>query len=143
MSKNILVIHGPNINLTGSRKPDVYGYESFDELNEAIKKEALELGLGCEIYQSNFEGEIIGSIQKAPIKYDAIILNAGAYTHYSYAIRDAIEAVDIPCIEVHISNIFGREDFRNKSVIAPVCHGHISGFGKQSYLLAIHAAAMI
>ena len=143
MSKNILVIHGPNINLTGTRKLEIYGSTTFDMLNDNIKKEADKFGLSCEIFQSNCEGTLIDKIHEARGNVSAIILNAGAYTHYSYAIRDAIEAVEIPCIEVHISNIFGREDFRSKSVIAPVCLGQVSGFDVDSYLIAVSAAARL
>lgn len=137
MKKHIIVIHGPNINLTGEREASVYGQEGFDSINQEILAYAANLGMACEIYQSNIEGEIINKIQEVRHDYDGIVLNAGAYTHYSYAIRDAIASVHIPCIEVHFSNISGREEFRSKSVIAPVCAGSIAGFGKYSYMLAL------
>ena len=137
MKKNIIVIHGPNINLTGEREASVYGNETFDSINQQIMDYALENNVNCEIYQSNIEGELIDKIQQARHTFDGIVLNAGAYTHYSYALRDAIASVKIPCIEVHFSNVFGREDFRSQSVIAPVCAGNIAGFGKFSYMLAI------
>lgn len=137
MKKNIIIIHGPNINLTGEREASVYGKENFDSINQQIEKYCCDKGLGYEIYQSNIEGELINKIQQARLNCDGIVLNAGAYTHYSYAIRDAIASVKIPCIEVHFSNVHSREEFRKTSVIAPVCAGNIAGFGKFSYLLAI------
>lgn len=135
--KKIIVIHGPNINLTGEREATFYGKETFASINEEILAYAAKCGLDCEIYQSNLEGEIINKIQAVRHDCDGIVMNAGAYTHYSYAIRDAIASVHIPCIEVHMSNIHAREEFRHISVIAPVCAGQISGFGKYSYFLAI------
>lgn len=138
MKKNVLVILGPNINLTGEREPSVYGDESYAEINKEILSCAQSLGLVCMIFQSNHEGDIIDKIQEARKECDGIIINPGAFTHYSYAIRDAIASVKVPCIEVHMSNIYGREDFRQKSVIAPVCQGHIAGFGKNGYYLAMH-----
>lgn len=143
MKKHVIVIHGPNINLTGEREASVYGRESFDEINQEILKYASELNLNCEIYQSNIEGELINKIQEARHDFDGIVLNAGAYTHYSYAIRDAIASIHIPCIEVHFSNVYSREEFRRKSVIAPVCAGTIAGFGKYSYLLALRGLTHI
>lgn len=137
MKKSIIVIHGPNINLTGEREASIYGQETFDSINKQILEFCSNHGVNCEIYQSNIEGELINKIQQARHDFNGIVLNAGAYTHYSYAIRDAISAVKIPCVEVHFSNIFGREDFRSKSVIAPVCAGNVAGFGKHSYMLAI------
>lgn len=137
MKKRVIVIHGPNINLTGEREASVYGQENFENINQQILSYAEDLSLICETYQSNIEGELINKIQEARHSFDGIVLNAGAYTHYSYALRDAISSVKIPCIEVHFSNVFSREDFRSKSVIAPVCAGSISGFGKYSYMLAL------
>ena len=134
---DILVIHGPNINLTGKREPDKYGSETIDDINAQIMQKADMLGLGCEIFHSNHEGVIIDKIHSAMGKYAGIVINAGAYTHYSYAIRDAIAAVNVPCIEVHFSNIHARDDFRHKSVIAPVCVGSVAGFGKYSYIMAM------
>lgn len=137
MKKSVVVIHGPNINLTGEREASIYGKETFESINNQILDYCSKLGVNCEIYQSNIEGELINKIHSCRHDFDGIVINAGAYTHYSYAIRDAIAAVHIPCIEVHFSNVFGREDFRSKSVIAPVCAGNIAGFGKYSYMLAI------
>lgn len=139
MIKKILVIHGPNLNLLGEREPGVYGKTSLETLNSNIIERSKEQGLECEIFQSNHEGAIIDKLHSARLNFDGVIINAGAYTHYSYAIRDAISAIKIPCIEVHISNVFAREEFRSKSVIAPVCKGSISGFGLNSYYLAIMA----
>ena len=143
MAKKVLVIHGPNLNLLGEREPGLYGSTSFSELNQMLMDHAEQLGMECEIFQSNHEGAIIDKLHSARLVFDAVIINAGAYTHYSYAIRDAIHDIRIPCIEVHISNIHAREEFRNHSVISPVCHGTIAGFGIQSYLLALHAAAAL
>jgi len=139
MIKKILVIHGPNLNLLGEREPGVYGNTNIETLNDNILERSKEQGLKCEIFQSNHEGAIIDKLHSARLQFDGVIINAGAYTHYSYAIRDAIAAIKIPCIEVHISNVFAREEFRSKSVIAPVCKGSISGFGLNSYYLAIMA----
>lgn len=139
MIKKILVIHGPNLNLLGEREPDVYGDNGIDTLNSNIIDRAKEKGLECEIFQSNHEGAIIDRLHSARKNFDGVVINAGAYTHYSYAIRDAISAIKIPCIEVHISNVDAREAFRANSVIAPVCKGSISGFGFGSYYLAIQA----
>ena len=139
MIKKILVIHGPNLNLLGEREPDVYGDNGIDTLNSNIIDRAKEQGLECEIFQSNHEGAIIDKLHSARKNFDGVIINAGAYTHYSYAIRDAISAIRIPCIEVHISNIDARDAFRANSVIAPVCKGSISGFGFGSYYLAVQA----
>jgi 3-dehydroquinate dehydratase-2 len=138
----ILVIHGPNLNLLGKREPSIYGTFTIEDINNSIKRLADELGVEVSIRQSNHEGEIIDMIHDAG-GYDALIINPAAYTHTSLAIRDAISAVDIPTIEVHISNIHKREDFRQKSLIAPVVSGQISGFGPDSYLLALRAAVTI
>jgi 3-dehydroquinate dehydratase-2 len=139
MKKRILVIHGPNINLTGFREPGVYGKETLEDINSEILHLAEEEGLECTVFQSNHEGAIIDELHRAMNECDGVIINAGAYTHYSYAIRDAISAIRIPCVEVHFSNIHGRDEFRQRSVIAPVCAGQIAGFGKESYLLAVRA----
>ena len=139
MAKNVLVIHGPNINLVGSRETGIYGEESIEDINKQIILHAQSIGLTCNIKQSNHEGEIIDMLHTAKIEYDGVVINAGAYTHYSYAIRDAIAAIKIPCVEVHLSNIYNRDEFRQRSVIAPVCAGHIAGFGKFSYMLALYA----
>ncbi|HDZ62798.1 MAG TPA: type II 3-dehydroquinate dehydratase [Nitrospirae bacterium] len=138
----ILVIHGPNLNLLGSRETDIYGSKSLEEINRSLTDLALELGLNIVIEQSNHEGEIVDLIQNSR-EYSAILLNPAAYTHTSIAIRDAIAAVNIPAIEVHLSNIHKREEFRQKSLIAPVSAGQISGFGPESYLLGLRAAAHI
>ncbi len=139
MIKKILVIHGPNLNLLGEREPGVYGNDGIEVLNSNIIDRAKKHGLECEIFQSNHEGAIIDKLHSARKEFDGVIINAGAYTHYSYAVRDAISAIKIPCIEVHISNVDARESFRANSVIAPVCKGSISGFGFGSYYLAIQA----
>ena len=141
MIKKILVIHGPNLNLLGEREPVIYGNTGIDTLNSNIIDRAKEHGLECEIFQSNHEGAIIDKLHAARTTFDGVIINAGAYTHYSYAIRDAIAAIKIPVIEVHISNVFARDEFRSNSVIAPVCKGSISGFGFGSYYLAVQALA--
>ena len=137
--KKILVIHGPNLNLLGEREPGVYGSDSFESINNEIIEHAITKQFHCEVFQSNHEGEIIDTLHLARKSFDGVILNAGAYTHYSFAIRDAISAIKIPVIEVHMSNINARDEFRAKSVIAPVCKGSICGFGKQSYILAVDA----
>lgn len=139
--KKVLVIHGPNLNMVGIREPGIYGNIGIDTINEEILAHAQKIGLECEIFQSNYEGAIIDKIQQARTAYEGIVLNAGAYTHYSIAIRDAIAAIKIPVVEVHLSNVHAREEFRHLSVIAPVCSGGIYGFGKNSYLLALDALA--
>lgn len=143
MKKKVLIINGPNINMTGKRNISIYGTDSYDEINHEIMEYGKELSIECNVIQSNHEGDIIDALQRAGDEYDGIIINAGAYTHYSYTIRDAIETIRIPVIEVHISNIYKREEFRNKSVIAPVCAGHIAGFGKFSYMLALNGLCKI
>jgi 3-dehydroquinate dehydratase-2 len=135
----ISVLHGPNLNLLGFRDPDLYGKDDFDQVNKRIKEYAKSIGVDVQIFQSNSEGALIDAIQEARTWAEAIIINAGAYTHYSYAIRDAIADSRLPAIEVHVSNVHAREDFRRLSVIAPVCTGSIAGFGTRSYLLAIEA----
>jgi 3-dehydroquinate dehydratase II len=140
---SVLVLHGPNLNLLGEREPDVYGSMTIDDLNEILIEFGKEVELDVQIQQSNHEGELIDLIQDARTWADGIVLNAGGYTHTSVAIRDAIASIDIPVIEVHLSNIFAREEFRHQSLIAPVCRGNISGLGEQSYLLALVALANI
>ncbi len=137
MRKKVIVIHGPNINMTGERETNIYGKETLEDINRGIIAHANDLGLDCETFQSNHEGAIIDKIHLIRNQCDGVVINAGAYTHYSYAIRDAIALLKIPCIEVHLSNIHNREEFRHHSVIAPVCVGQIAGFGKYSYLLAL------
>ena len=139
--KTILVLHGPNLNLLGNREPGVYGRQSLRSIDEELQKLASLEGYELETLQSNHEGELIDAIQRAKDRgVVAIIINPGAFTHYSIALRDAIAAIDLPVIEVHLSNIYAREPFRRRSVIAPVCKGQISGFGPLSYLLAVRAA---
>ena len=138
--KKILVIHGPNLNLLGKREINVYGTTTIDEINDDLKKMAKAKGLELTIMQSNHEGEIVELIGKAKGNFDAILINPAAYTHTSVAIRDAISAVDVPTVEVHLSNIYAREEFRHTSLIAPVAKGQVSGFGKLSYLLGLEAA---
>jgi len=135
--QRLLIIHGPNLNLLGKRPVKFYGDLPLSEINKKIKDYAEYLGVKTEIFQTNIEGEIIELIQKAEDNYDGIIINPAAFTHTSVAIRDCIEAVRIPVVEVHLSNIFSREDFRQRSLTAAVCEGVISGFGYRSYLLAI------
>ena len=136
----ILVMNGPNLNLLGEREPSVYGDNSLSAINGRLKEQAEKSGVEIEFYQSNCEGSLIDKLHEARTQFDYIILNAGAYTHYSYAIRDAISAIKIPVIEVHLSNVHGREEFRHKSVISAVCKGVIAGFGEQSYALALQYA---
>lgn len=133
----ILVINGPNINMLGIREKNIYGNNDYNSLVEKIKKEANELDCQVDFFQSNIEGEIITSIQKALGVYDGIIINPAAYTHYSIGILDALKSVNIPAVEVHISNIHQREDFRKKSVTAEGCIGQISGLGFEGYTLAL------
>lgn len=138
--KKILVIHGPNLDLLGKREVDVYGKVTIDDINGELKKAARAGKVELEILQSNHEGDIVSAIGKAKGKFDAILINPAAYTHTSVAIRDAVSAVDIPTVEVHLSNIYAREEFRHTSLIAPVARGQVSGFGKDSYLLGLEAA---
>ncbi len=135
----ILIVNGPNLNMLGIREPAIYGTKGLDNINTAISTYAQGMKFKCDFFQSNSEGEIIDKIHTVYSEYDGCIINAGAYTHYSYAIRDAIAGVDKPFIEVHLSNVHAREEFRKISVIAPVCVGTIAGFGSNSYLLAINA----
>ena len=132
----ILVINGPNLNLLGSRKPEVYGHKNLEQLNSYVRESVSKVKL--DFFQSNHEGEIVDRLQEANYAYDAVVINPGAFTHYSVAIRDAIEAIQIPVAEVHISNVHGREEFRSRSVVSAVCQGTVSGFGINGYVLAIH-----
>src|SRR5580704_6161617 len=129
----ILILNGPNLNLLGQREPEVYGRLTLADIEAKVRERALKLKVDVEFRQSNIEGEMVNWIQAAKGKFEAIILNAAAYTHTSIALRDAISAVAIPTIEVHISNVFAREEFRHTSLIAPVCRGQITGFGVNSY----------
>ncbi len=133
----ILVIHGPNLNLLGKREPEIYGKITLDEINSLLRREAETLGVQVESFQSNSEGEIVTKIQDATNKYDGIIINPAAYTHTSVAIRDVVSSTGIPTVEVHISNIYKREEFRQKSFISAVALGVVSGFGVHSYLLGL------
>jgi 3-dehydroquinate dehydratase-2 len=137
----ILVIHGPNLNLLGKREPQIYGAETLDDINRRITALALELGVEVAFFQSNHEGELVQRIQDAIGAYQAIVINPGAYTHTSVALRDAISSTGIPTIETHISNIYKREEFRHHSYVSGVAVGQIAGFGPDSYLLALRAAA--
>lgn len=140
---DILVIHGVNLSLLGEREKEIYGRSTLEEINRKIYELCEQLNLKVEIFQTNHEGEIVDKIINNSHEVKVVILNPGAFTHYSYAIRDCIAGIGLPTIEVHLSNIYSRESFRHLSVIAPVCAGQISGFGPDSYLLAIHAARKI
>ena len=135
----ILVLNGVNLNLTGRREKGVYGSETLEDINKEIAAYAKARGAEAAFFQSNLEGEICTAIQQAEGKYDGIVLNAGAFTHYSYAIRDAIASVLVPVVEVHLSNVHAREEFRRNSVLTPVCRGEVLGFGKNSYILALES----
>ena len=139
----ILFLNGPNLNLLGMREPKVYGKSTLKDIETMVKKKANQFGCVVGFHQSNQEGDLVNWIQAAPGSYDVIVINAAAYTHTSVALRDAIEAVGIPAIEIHLSNVHAREDFRHQSLIAPVCCGHISGFGAFSYLLGLEAAVNV
>ncbi len=135
----ILVINGPNLNLLGKRKPDVYGHKNPEEINAFINDYFKRVTI--EFFQSNHEGAIVDKLQEADGMFAGVVINPGAFTHYSYAIRDAIEAISLPVAEVHISNVHGRESFRKTSVISEVCQGTVSGFGVYGYILAVQALA--
>lgn len=139
----VLFLNGPNLNLLGTREPGIYGTASLTDIESLVRKEAADLGVTVMFQQSNSEGDLVSWIQEAQGRFDRIVINAGAYTHTSIAIRDAIAAIRIPTIEVHLSNVFAREPFRSHSTIAPVCIGQISGFGSNSYVLALRAAVNI
>ena len=139
--KKILVLHGVNLNMFGKRDPAQYGTLTLDEINQQIEGLAKELGCNVETFQTNHEGEICEKIHEAHLeKVDAVVINAGAWTHYSYGLRDALAILKAPIVEVHMSNIHAREEFRHYSVIAPLAKGQIAGFGLQSYLLGLRAA---
>jgi 3-dehydroquinate dehydratase-2 len=141
--RKILVLHGPNLNLLGEREPNIYGSVTLEEINQELNQAAKALGVELRIVQSNHEGEIVETLQNARHWAEVILINPAAYTHTSVAIRDAISAIAIPTIEVHLSNIHAREGFRQASHVAPVAVGQIAGFGKASYLLALQAAAQM
>ena len=139
----ILVLNGPNLNLLGMREPGVYGTDTYEAVCDRIRDHAAARQMQVDFFQSNSEGALIDQLHAAMGTYDGVVLNAGAYTHYSYAIRDAIAAIRLPVVEVHMSNIHAREEVRHTSVIAPVCKGQIAGFGANSYLLALEALEAI
>ena len=139
MKKKILVVSGPNLNLLGTRKTSIYGQGSLEDIHQGLSRHAVDLNVDVECVQFNSEGEMIDCLQVSTDTCDGVIINAGALAHYSYALRSAIGAMLLPCIEVYISNVHTREEFRHDSVIAPVCIGVIGGFGKKSYLLALEA----
>lgn len=139
----ILFLNGPNLNLLGQREPDIYGRTSLADIEANVRERAAKLKVEIDFRQSNLEGELVGWIQQARSKFDVIVLNAAAYTHTSVALRDAIAAVGVSTIEIHLSNVHAREEFRHKSLIAPVCRGQITGFGANSYILALEAAISV
>jgi 3-dehydroquinate dehydratase-2 len=139
----ILILHGPNLNMLGTRQPEIYGTITLAQINERLERTADDRKSKIIVFQSNFEGELIDTIQKIGAECDGLIINPGALTHYSIALRDAIAGLSKPTIEVHLSNIYAREPFRHESVIAPVCRGQICGLGWRSYLLALEALISI
>jgi 3-dehydroquinate dehydratase-2 len=141
--RKVLAIHGPNLNILGQREPQIYGTMTLDAINDSMNRLAQELEIELKVVQSNHEGEIVTAIQQAMAWAQVLVINPAAYTHTSVAIRDAIAASKIPAIEVHLSNIYARETFRQHSMVAPVCRGQVSGFGAQSYALALRAAAVM
>lgn len=136
----ILFLNGPNLNLLGQREPEVYGKATLADIETKVRDRAAKLGAEIGFRQSNLEGELVAWIQEAKGKFDVIVLNAAAYTHTSIALRDAIAATGVPTLEIHLSNVYAREEFRQKSLIAAVCRGQITGFGPHSYVLAVEAA---
>jgi len=143
MMKSILVLHGPNLNLLGQREPEVYGTTILDQIDLQLEEKGKALSLEVRTYQSNSEGALIDALQDARDWASGVIFNPGGYTHTSVALRDAVAAIQLPVIEVHLSNVYARESFRHQSLLSPVCLGKITGFGWRSYLLALQALAMI
>jgi len=139
MSRTVLVINGPNLNLLGRREPEIYGRDTLEDIIGDLQTHAEKHGVKLEVFQSNVEGEIINKLHEAHGRVDGVVLNPGAFTHYSIAIRDAIAAVQLPVVETHISNIHAREQWRQTSVLAPVCLGVVAGFGRHSYVVAFDA----
>jgi 3-dehydroquinate dehydratase-2 len=139
LSLSILVLHGPNLNLLGTREPDVYGSETLQDVNRLLEREAESLGVQVHCLQSNSEGQLVDALHAARERHGGVVMNPGALTHYSIALRDAVTGIGLPCIEVHLSNVHAREEFRHRSVIAPVCLGQIAGFGSYSYALGLRA----
>lgn len=139
----ILFLNGPNLNLLGTREPEVYGRTTLKDIEAKVRDRASKLGVEIEFRQSNIEGELVAWIQQSKGIYNVIVLNAAAYTHTSIALRDAISAVGVPTLEIHLSNVHAREEFRHKSLIAPVCKGVIAGFGAESYVLGLEAAVTV
>ena len=139
----ILFLNGPNLNLLGQRQPEIYGRTTLADIEAMVRDQAVKLGVEVEFRQSNVEGELVNHIQSSKGNFEVIVLNAAAYTHTSVAIRDAITAVEIPTIEIHLSNVHAREEFRHTSLIAPVCKGTIAGFGAGSYLLGLESALIV
>lgn len=135
----VLVVHGPNLNLLGTRDPGIYGYQTLENVNKLILERAESVGVEIDFFQSNSEGLLIDKLQASAKEFNAILINPGALTHYSYALRDALSAIGLPVVEVHLSNIYAREEFRSKSVTAPVAIGMISGFGAKGYLMGLNA----
>jgi 3-dehydroquinate dehydratase II len=139
----ILFLNGPNLNLLGQREPEIYGHTTLAGIEAKVREEASKLRVEIDFRQTNLEGELVGWIQEAKGKFDVIVINAAAYTHTSIALRDAIAASGVPTIEIHLSNVHAREEFRHKSLIAPVCRGQITGFGQKSYILGLEAAVYV